>query len=305
MISKLKYLFNRFILYLKQGDIKKIFYKFFLTLFGNNKIDLDKLYFQNDTNLDELFLRFGSDKGKYDGKKTYDYLILDKNVKFKNYEEWIKRENLHDFEYQLGHDFSNIYEEIFKNFKDKEINFLEIGVANGHSIASWYKYFSNATINGIDIKKSDKLFYKGKRLNYHSVDCFNQKQVDTYLKGNKKFDVIIDDSSHIYEAYFYNIKNFYKNVKNGGIYILEDFRISDLERKLIQKFNQENQATFLQRDKYTVEQIFNFISKKEKFKHHIFTSNDIDFIFNSTKESKIINTEHPAGTVAILIKNSL
>jgi hypothetical protein len=303
MISRLKYLYTRFFLYLKRGDFKGIFYKFFFTLFGNNKIDLDKINFQNNQSLDEIFLKFGSDKGKFDGKKTYDHLILDKNLKFQNYEEWIQRENIYDFKYQLGHNFTDIYEKIFKNLKNNEINFLEIGVANGHSIASWYKYFSNASINGMDIKKKDKLFYKGKRLNYFRVDCFNQKQVNNFLTDNKKFDIIIDDSSHTYSAFFYNLKNFYKHLNDGGIYILEDFRGSDRERKLAQKFNQENNGVFLQRDKYTVEEIFNFILKKEKFKHHILNSSDIDFIFNNTKKSTIINTEHPNGALAILYRS--
>tara|TARA_Y100000741_G_scaffold364955_1_gene358004 strand:- start:66 stop:977 length:912 start_codon:yes stop_codon:yes gene_type:complete len=303
-MSKIKYFYKRFFLYLSKGDFKSIFYKSFFTLFGNNKIDLDKLTFQNNLSLDELFLRFGSDKGKYDGKKTYDHLILDRDVKFKNYEEWIKRENAYNFEHQLGHDFTSIYEKIFENLKDKNINFLEIGVANGHSIASWYKYFSNASINGMDIKKKDKLFYKGDRLNYSSVDCLNQKQVNNFLKKNKKFDVIIDDSSHTYDAFFFNIKNFYKHLNDGGIYILEDFRGADRERKLSQKFNKENSGIFLQRDKYTIEQIFDYILKKEKFNHSILTSNDLDFIFDNTEKSSIIKTEHPNGALAILFRKN-
>ena len=303
MTTQLKYLFKRFLFHLKKRDFKNVIYKSFTTLFGNNKIDLDKINFLNSPNLDELFLRFGSDKGKLDGKKTYDHLILDKDVKYKNYEEWIKRENAYDFEYQLGNNFTNLYEEIFKNLKNKDINFLEIGVANGHSIASWYKYFPNASINGMDIKKKDKLFYRGKRLNYSSVDCFNQKKVDNFLKENKKFDIIIDDSSHTYTGFFYNLKNFYKHLKAGGIYILEDFRIADLERKLEKEFNQKNGGIFLQRDKYTVEDIFRFILKKEKFVHPILDSNDIDFIFNNTKKSTIINTEHPNGVLAILYRS--
>ena len=303
MIVKLKYLFKRFLHYLKKRDFKNVIYKSFTTLSGNNKIDLDKLNFENNTNLDELFLRFGSDKGKFDGKKTYDHLVSDKDIKFKNYEEWIKRVNVYNFKYQLGNNFTNIYEKTFKDLKNKNINFLEIGVANGHSIASWYKYFPNAIINGIDIKKKDKLFYKGERLNYSSVDCFNQKKVNSFLRKNNKFDIIVDDSSHTYPGFFYNLKNFYKHLKNGGIYILEDFRTNDRERKLSQKFNQEYGGSFLQRDKYTVEDVFNFILKKEKFKHPILTSSDIDFIFDNTKKSTIINTEHPDGSLAILFRN--
>lgn len=302
MKKKLQYLFKRFFFYLKRRDFKSILYKFFIILTGKNKIDLDKINFDSSTTLDELFLKFGSDKGKFDGKKTYDNLTLENNTEFRNYEDWIKRDNPYEFNYQLGHNFTSIYEKIFQNLKDKRINFLEIGVANGHSIASWYKYFPNAFINGIDIKKKDKLFYKGSRLSYNSLDCLNQKQVSNFLKKNEKFDVIVDDSSHTPDAFFYNIKNFYKHLKNGGIYILEDFRISDLELKLVKKFNKDNGGVFLQRNKHSVEEVFDSILKKEKFKHHILNSNDFDFIFDNTKESAIINTENPIGALAILFR---
>ena len=78
-----------------------------------------------------------------------------------------------------------ILAQFMRNFfsKIKEKNkLLELGVANGHSLASWYKYFENANIYGIDLKKKSKLFYKGKRLNYFSVDITNNKAVKNFLK---------------------------------------------------------------------------------------------------------------------------
>ena len=65
-----------------------------------------------------------------------------------------------------------------KKLKRKKINFLELGVANGHSLASWYKYLK-INIYGIDLKKNLNYFIK-ERLNYFSVDITNNKAVKNF-----------------------------------------------------------------------------------------------------------------------------
>ena len=35
-----------------------------------------------------------------------------------------------------------IYEKLFKDYKDKDITFVEIGIHNGGSLEIWKKYFS-------------------------------------------------------------------------------------------------------------------------------------------------------------------
>ena len=51
--------------------------------------------------------------------------------------------------------FIELYESFFKDYKDKNINILEIGVDNGDSLRVWREYFSKAKICGIDIIKKD------------------------------------------------------------------------------------------------------------------------------------------------------
>ena len=130
-----------------------------------------KLNIPNNLGLDDLFLKFGTDKGSLDGKKTYDFTEKNKKGgKFKNYYEWINRKNPRSFEYQFGLNFTPYYEKYFGPLRHKTLKILEIGVANGHSIASWFYYFPNSIIHGIDIKKSYYFFYKDKRINYHSLN---------------------------------------------------------------------------------------------------------------------------------------
>ena len=111
-ISRLKYLLGRFFHILKNYKILDIIKKIYNFAFSSNKIDLDKLVVDNNLGLDDLFLKFGTDKGSLDGKKTYDYVEKNRKEgkKFKNYYEWINRENPRDFEYQFGHNFTPHYE---------------------------------------------------------------------------------------------------------------------------------------------------------------------------------------------------
>ena len=49
--------------------------------------------------------------------------------------------------------FVELYDVFFKQYQNKNINILEIGVDNGDSLRLWREYFSKANICGIDIKK--------------------------------------------------------------------------------------------------------------------------------------------------------
>ena len=211
--------------------------------FGVGKIDLDKLRCESD--LDSLFLRFGSDKGFLDGKKTFFYENRNKknntNNVFIDYKTWVQRKNLKDFNYQLGLNFSPIYEKYFSKYKNSNLKILEIGVANGHSIASFYKYFSNSNIFGIDIKSEDKIFYKGSRLKYFSINLFDEKKIKKFIKKFSPFDLIIDDSLHNDKAMLQNFINFYSSLSSGGYYILEDFKYDDYYKKLELQYNEKKQ----------------------------------------------------------------
>tara|TARA_B100001175_G_scaffold317437_1_gene334351 strand:- start:878 stop:1786 length:909 start_codon:yes stop_codon:yes gene_type:complete len=300
----LQYLFKRFYLSLKNEGLFLAIKKVIYTILGSNKIDLDKLNLGENKSLDDLFLIFGTDKGKYDSKKTYHYLQSNsKNNKFKNYLEFINRKKIYDYEYQLGNNFSLIYEKLFSNIKEKNINFLELGVANGHSLASWYMYFKKAKIYGIDIKKESKLFYKGDRLNYFSVDITDNKEVKNFLNKSISFDVIIDDSLHDYQGFISNLKNFYPIVSNGGIYILEDFVFSDKFKLEEREFNISKGHKIFEPVTMTMGEFFNNIKNKKFFKHSYLTDKEIEYIIQNTKDVVVEYTEHPFGSLGIIYKN--
>jgi len=300
-----KYLINRFFYVLKNEGIIVFLKKIYKTIFYSNKIDLDKMHIDKNLGLDDIFLKFGTDKGSLDGKKTYDQLKkteLGRN-KFKNYLDWINRDNPKNFSYQLGNNFTPYYEKYFGHLRHKNLKILEIGIGNGHSIASWSFYFPNSEIHAADIKKNYYFFYKSERINFHTLDCLDERAVNKFVNKNKNFDIIIDDSLHVYEVFMKNIKNFYPILNPGGIYILEDFRSPDREIELETKYNEEMGGTMMGKTP-TMRKVFECIKKKEMFESNILKEKNLKYIFNTIKNVEVSYLDHPGAALGVLFKKS-
>ena len=304
-LTRIKYLIRRSFYILRNDNVLAVLKKIYKTIFYSNKINLDQLNVDKNLGLDDLFLKFGTDKGSLDGKKTYDFTEKNKKGgKFKNYYEWINRENPRSFEYQFGHNFTPYYEKYFGPLRYKTLKILEIGVANGHSIASWFYYFPNSIIHAVDIKKSYYFFYKGKRINYHSLDCMNDKAVSKFITINNKFDIIIDDSGHNYDFFTNNIRNFYPALNSGGIYILEDFRETDRQHELERKYNEDSGKRLMHDRDILMHEIFHFIKNKKFFKHKILKEDVLKYIFDTLDNVEVYYGEDPTASLGFLFKKS-
>jgi hypothetical protein len=120
------------------------------------------------------------------------------------------------------HNFTHIYDERLKNLIDEPINFLEIGVEHGYSLKMWCEYFKKAKIFGADIL--DKSFMDDERIKTFKINQENEKDL-TLLPKN--LDVIVDDGGHtmLQQQLTFKIV-FDRNLKSGGVFILEDLHTS-------------------------------------------------------------------------------
>ena len=123
--------------------------------------------------------------------------------------------------------FLDIYEKYFKVLRDKELKILEIGVDKGDSLRLWREYFVNAKICGLDIEKKD--------FSIHNVEIFQGDQNDKNLlnkiaKNYGKFDIIIDDGSHVSKHIINSFNHLFDHLNQGGIYIVEDLQTSYIPR---------------------------------------------------------------------------
>lgn len=124
---------------------------------------------------------------------------------------------------QNFHNYSRQYEKLLKDYKNKKVNILEIGVANGESILSWKDYFTNyKNVVGIDINPNCKK-YEDLKNNIH-IEISNVRDIDVNYLYNKynKFDIIIDDGSHHIDDVIITFEKLFPILKENGIYIVED-----------------------------------------------------------------------------------
>ncbi len=236
--------------------IRKIFgslYKFilkFLRYYSSNKIiNLDKTDLpRKNLSLDELFVHYNCDKGSssiWEGKKI------------------------------STHNYSVYYEKYLSHLRQKKIQILEIGSHEGKGIASFYFYFPFSKIIGANINPFQMKF-KSKRITELFVDVTSEKVLTNLSNFIPKQDVIIDDASHNLRDILITFSRLFKNLKSGGIYIIEDM-------------NQFN--TFKELNPYTNEitpmQILKKIQNKEKFGSSFICKEEEKFLLDNIKEVKI------------------
>ena len=125
--------------------------------------------------------------------------------------------------------FLDIYEKYFKNLKDKKLNILEIGVDKGDSLRLWNEYFTNANICGLDIDKKD---FSIDGVEIYQGDQNDKSLLNEIAKKYGKFDIIIDDGSHLLSDQLFSLNYFYKYLVVGGYYIIEDYKFPNYFKHL-------------------------------------------------------------------------
>jgi len=128
------------------------------------------------------------------------------------------------------HAYHLIYDDLLEPFVGKNVNFLEIGLYKGDCLRGFKEFLINANIYGTDIQfnKLSKDIENNPNYNLSMIDSTNKSLVEENFKDDF-FDIIIDDGSHFIYDQFVTFINFYKKLKEGGLYIIEDIEPNSLE----------------------------------------------------------------------------
>ena len=241
------------------------------------KINLD-IQTLETSSLNELFNHFGTDKGTE--------VINPYNIKLNNLDKKL-----------IGHGYGDFYEYHLNNLRDIKIKILEIGTWKGASVAAFFHYFNRADIFCID--KNFKFIFKSKRINFFNCDTENPNDVLNLEKFfiKKKIDyldVIIDDGSHNYPDILSNFKNFFKKIKPGGYYIIEDFNHYKIHPSYVN--DAPNNALDL-------EDIFKRIRKKIYFKSEILDKDFQSFCFENISSITVHKGIQKFSYIAFFKKN--
>ena len=155
--------------------------------------------------------------------------------------------------------YFNVYEDLFKKFRNKDITFVEIGIHNGGSLEIWRKYFTkNSKIIGIDINPECKKFEKKNE----NVEVYIGNQSDKnfwndFFQKVGPVDVILDDGGHTNLDQIITTVNTVRNIKDGGILLVEDVHTS-----YISEYNSSLKHSFINFSKKIINDI-NFNNEKK------------------------------------------
>ena len=256
--------------------LKKKFINFYKELVFKFKkkvnLDLKKL---DLASLNELFNYFGTDKGS---------AVINPYAK-----------DINSSSKLVGHGYAKFYELHFNYFKNKEIKLLEIGTWKGASIASFYYYFNKAIIFCLD--RNYKFQFQSNRINFHYCDTRDEsdiKQFENLLikKNSELLDIVIDDGSHIYSDILNNFERFFKRVKPGGFYVIEDFN----HYKYYPHLNDSTPSSS------EIEDILKNLQMKKNFEFANLSKNFQNYCFNNISEVSIHKGAQEDSYIAFIKK---
>ena len=135
--------------------------------------------------------------------------------------------------------YSPVYQSLFENMREQHIQMLEIGIGTmipgepssmvgyglegykpGGSLRAWRDYFVNGEIHGMDIQPDTQ--FEEERIKTFLCDSTIDYESEWIENSFGKYDIILDDGLHTADAQFKTFANFYRLLKPGGVYIIED-----------------------------------------------------------------------------------
>lgn len=126
------------------------------------------------------------------------------------------------------HSYSEFYAKYLDEIRFKELLILEIGLCDGKSLRTWYEYFPNSIIIGLDI--DDKTEYNNDRVYTFKLDQSNVSQLNNFVNECREkgyeFDMVLDDGSHHMLDQQITLGYLFPLLKSKGMYFIEDLHTS-------------------------------------------------------------------------------
>jgi 8-demethyl-8-alpha-L-rhamnosyltetracenomycin-C 2'-O-methyltransferase len=141
---------------------------------------------------------------------------------------------------QIYHTYTPEYHKILHPLRNSVTKIVEIGIGNyplmaniagkeykhGASLFMWRDYFPHAQIIGCDILK--EVQFNEERITTYVVDQSNEDSLKDFSDIIKDVDILLDDGSHVESHMILSFKQLWRNVKRGGLYIIEDIKSHSL-----------------------------------------------------------------------------
>lgn len=215
---KINYLINKFFQRKKEVLKKKIwkFEKEYKKIHNPSNFKIKKIVFDTTnyhSELCEISLKFNSDKSPYNKDGHIGH----------------------------RHAYTGIYHYLFKNIKNNNLNLCELGILLNEGAKLFREYFKNSKIycfdfdkNFIEKAKKDNL----KNVFYDFIDVRDKNAINNaFEKLNIKFDIIIDDSSHLFDDQIRIIEVAHNFMAKKSYLIIEDIFVEKKGYSELDYFN--------------------------------------------------------------------
>jgi hypothetical protein len=120
----------------------------------------------------------------------------------------------------LAWDYLSSYDRLFRPWRDKTINMIEIGIKEGNSVRLWHRFFKSAAIVGVDIDPQCKQWAGGRvvvEIGSQADPAFLARITGTYPPT-----IVLDDGSHQAEHIVFTFEHVFPKLEAGGVYVIED-----------------------------------------------------------------------------------
>jgi DNA-binding transcriptional MerR regulator len=122
----------------------------------------------------------------------------------------------------LAGDYLRHYEEIFSSLRHEKFNLIEIGVFHGASVRLWPRFFTAATVIGVDIDPRCRAYEnENERV---KIEIGSQADPEFLHKLASAYPprIVIDDGSHRSDHNIFTFEHLFPAVVPGGYYVIED-----------------------------------------------------------------------------------
>ena len=197
------------------------------------KYIVNLFYLPKKKNLDNF-----SEKNSYLFNKDLNFLCEFFNSdKGENFINQYAQPSKQDGKKIIAHGYAKIYEKYLKDNKDGVLNIIELGSFYGNASAAFFFYFKNAKIYSADINP-DMYLYSSKRLNNFFTDTSSRSSIEkNIINKNIKFDLIIEDASHMLKDQIISLFTLFRTLNSGGLFIVEE--IDFPEKREDMRINQD------------------------------------------------------------------
>ena len=122
------------------------------------------------------------------------------------------------------HNYCRQYDNLIRDYRDKPLSFLELGVFTGESVKIWRDVFPNATkIVAVDINPECKKYENPEKSIFIEIGDATDPSFISYINNKYgAFDIILDDASHTNKDVIFSFEQLFPLINDNGLYIIED-----------------------------------------------------------------------------------